>query len=381
MPTKPYYHPLTGLRAVAALLVYLHHYNPGLTLLGSEWLYALGRELHVGVTVFFTLSGFLITTRYYGRVQPTRRFVAEYLAKRFARIYPLYFLLTTALYATLVWQRGFAGGLLHEYWLNISFLRGFSYRYFGTGLPQGWSLTVEESFYGFALVLLPALQGGRRTRLKTLLLCCLGLPLLGVGLVVLSRQTGWPYFENLPFVASYTFLGRFFEFLAGCVLALWLRPAAPLRATPWLTYLGVALCGLGVAGLMLVTHRYRLSYGTAHPLGVLVNNVFLPLAICATIAGLLTERSGLARLLGSRVFGVLGKSSYALYLVHMGFTHSLLAFFDEQTWPGYLGNFALLLLLSIGLYYLVEQPANRFIRSLISHRRWPIPTSASNTSA
>ena len=61
---------LTGIRAVAAYVVFLHHlsfFNNG-TLL---WQFT--NEGHIGVTIFFVLSGFLITLRYKGKVEMSRQ--------------------------------------------------------------------------------------------------------------------------------------------------------------------------------------------------------------------------------------------------------------------------------------------------------------------
>src|SRR5687767_8287089 len=82
---------LTGLRFVAASLVFFHDRLP----IGeaSSWIAWLA-EGHVGVSLFFVLSGFLITYRYKqnfeeGFASPDffPRF-RRYLLKRIARIWP-----------------------------------------------------------------------------------------------------------------------------------------------------------------------------------------------------------------------------------------------------------------------------------------------------
>jgi len=52
---------LTGLRWVEAFCVWLHHFPPPLAM--PDWAVRFCRELHIGVPVFFVLSGF-ITLRY-----------------------------------------------------------------------------------------------------------------------------------------------------------------------------------------------------------------------------------------------------------------------------------------------------------------------------
>ena len=56
---------LTGIRIIAAYMVFFHHYNPINKDFFGIVIYNFFTELHVGVTLFFVLSGFLITHRYY----------------------------------------------------------------------------------------------------------------------------------------------------------------------------------------------------------------------------------------------------------------------------------------------------------------------------
>ena len=64
--SKVKFDSLTSIRAVAAFMVYLHHFNP---FIGIKTLY-IGdfiSEFHIGVTIFFVLSGFLISYNYLGK--------------------------------------------------------------------------------------------------------------------------------------------------------------------------------------------------------------------------------------------------------------------------------------------------------------------------
>ena len=149
---RSYLPALTGLRALAAYLVFLHHFNP--FDVPESWPRRLCMEGHVGVTVFFVLSGFLICHRYPWLWNPAgvladRRRLTGYCINRFARIYPVYLLLTLyTIHKVSLYD--------WELWLtNLTMLRGFSDRLKFTGVGQGWSLTVEECFYFSAPVLLP----------------------------------------------------------------------------------------------------------------------------------------------------------------------------------------------------------------------------------
>lgn len=372
-PLRPssaaYIRPLTGLRAVAAMMVYLHHFNPA-----QHWplpasLAAFITEMHTGVSIFFTLSGFLIAYRYADQASGQPAFLRRYLGRRFARIYPLYLLLTVlTLYFARDRYRNFQH-LLTAAVLNASLLRGFSAEYAFTGIPQGWSLTVEECFYLFAVPFFVLL---RRLRPTGRLALWLGTPLallgLGLGLMHLTQAAHLPVLERLDFVVPFTFFGRSTEFLVGAALGWWLR-RRPLPAAPrWpLTYAALGLLALLLLALARVTALDPARSSLLHPAGMVLNNGLFPLAVALLLFGLTTEPTWLARLLASRPLQVLGFSSYAFYLVHLGiFKDALGRFLPENTIGGYLAILLLLWLLAIGLYYLVERPLNRWLRGYLA---------------
>jgi len=103
---------LTGLRGLAALWVLTDHFQPYFeTLLpGSVILKPFFQRGYFGVDLFFLLSGFLLTMRYWdsfsGEKIFSQRFaLLDYGAKRFARIYPTYLftlLIAIALYSVAI---------------------------------------------------------------------------------------------------------------------------------------------------------------------------------------------------------------------------------------------------------------------------------------
>ena len=350
-PKPPYFPALTGLRAVAAGLVLLHHFNP----LAPErfgWrLHSLVAEMHIGVTVFFVLSGFLIGYRYLGRPGALR----TYFVNRFARIYPLYFLLTTLTLALLHYGRH-QPFVVGQYLLNITLLRGLFEQDVYSGIAQGWSLTVEEMFYVSAPL---AFWLIRRNR-QWLWGWPLGLGVLGVGLVLLCRGRAWHgFFGSFDFLLQFTYLGRAVEFFVGVGLAWGLQRAHLFRAPRGLTWVGLASLLLSLAALSGLHGPAVGALGLFTPAGMLINNVLLPLlGIAPLLWGLVGEDTILRRLLSSAPLQLLGKSSYAFYLIHMGALQELL-----RAWLGS-GGLALLALygLSILLHWAVEEPLNRWLR-------------------
>jgi peptidoglycan/LPS O-acetylase OafA/YrhL len=190
---------LTGVRALAAFLVFFHHHPTQLLIVGPL---ALWWEMHIGVTLFFVLSGFVITWRY-DRQGPSRHsFLRGYFVNRFARIYPLYFALVVP---TML--------LCAESSPGVWFLNLTVFSCFKSGIAQAWSLRVEECFYLAApLIFLawrrhPALPLGIAAAVLAVLYPVAELPAAD-GII------GPPHSLFL-----YTFFGRFFEFYVGIWLA------------------------------------------------------------------------------------------------------------------------------------------------------------------
>jgi peptidoglycan/LPS O-acetylase OafA/YrhL len=151
---KAYFPALTGVRALAAYMVFIHHLIPiqwesGVFILG----YFFG-EFHVGVTFFFVLSGFLIHNRYSKMSELSLYAYGKYFISRVARIMPIFCILTTLTFIyNYYFHRQDAGLLLKNFglWiLNISLFKGFFAGLHFSGIPQSWSLTVEFCFYGIA---------------------------------------------------------------------------------------------------------------------------------------------------------------------------------------------------------------------------------------
>jgi peptidoglycan/LPS O-acetylase OafA/YrhL len=354
---------LTGLRAIAAFFVFLSHFP-----IPSKYIGYLGtaicREMYIGVSIFFVLSGFLITYRYEDKIRLSKMFFVHYFKNRFARIYPLYFILTTA---TFIFYYYFPNifkidsyevqkNTLFSYFLNISFLRGFSDEYKFTGIAQGWTLTVEECFYTLA----PFILFFRKK--MTLPIQLLFLYLTGLVLVLLFKNLDFfGFFKSYKFLLICTFWGRCFEFYIGIKIALIFKEkGSSITATRgYLTYGSCILIFLSLILLSsLKSDQYEHYIGLYNPVGLFFNNLIQPFIIGLFFLGLLWEKTLLRKLLSTSSMILLGKSSYAFYLIHMGILSLLLYQFTNN----YLLNFPLLVIFSIVLFKLIEEPLNKLIR-------------------
>jgi peptidoglycan/LPS O-acetylase OafA/YrhL len=144
---------LDGVRAVAVGLVFLNHFAPTKS---APWL-DFPRQLGwVGVDIFFVLSGFLVTAILLKAVGRREGYFRNFYARRSLRIFPLYYLLVTAILAIMLVAKN--GAPLREMQLNWGSPL-WLYAYLGNVLtaitnasPPNyfipmWSLHVEEQFY------------------------------------------------------------------------------------------------------------------------------------------------------------------------------------------------------------------------------------------
>lgn len=352
---KAYFPALTGVRALAATMVYVHHFNPFHPALSGKTVFEMANELHIGVTLFFVLSGFLIAHRY-SEMQDFN--FKKYMVNRIARIYPMYFLLTTVTFLVLNvfndYSIDFKDVML--YLANITFLRGFFSFLKFTLIAQGWSLTVEEVFYILAPLIFLLVN---RRRIMLLLLPA-GFILFGVALVSVFKNYNFGgFFHSYEFMFNYTFFGRAIEFFAGIGLALLLKKYPGYKSRYPLTYIGmffIILC------IWLISLFAGEDFGIRHPAGIFINTLILPVfGIAVFYLGLLTEQTKVSRFFSSKLVVLLGKSSYIFYLIHLGIFRDALPS-TGIVLVDYIYMFVVLQIASIFLFRFIEEPANLLIR-------------------
>lgn len=361
-----YYPALTGLRAVAAFAVFAFHHRQlqglGTSAVAAALRAVLG-ELHIGVSVFFTLSGFLITKRYAGR-----RFDGaagrRYLLHRAARIWPVYLVLVLATFAASYPTEGrlHPGRWLGELAASLTLGKGLTEKLYLSGIAQAWSLTVEEGFY--LLAPLVFWLGWRYRPGRAWPLLAAGAVLLGLALYAAVPALGSPLF-----MLKATIFGRLPEFLLGAAVA-WHPPRSGRGAATAGGAAGVLLVLALLVGVQRATGHVSLD---SYP-GVLLNNWLLPLATGGLLHGLATEPTRLAQLLGTPLWQRLGRASYCFYLLHLGVLPEALQPL-LRPWlpaaPAVGATFAVLVLAALALHRYVEQPAHRWLLARLAP---PAPT-------
>lgn len=352
-PKKPFYIPsLDGIRAISFLIVFVAHAGLGDIVPGG-----------LGVTIFFFLSGYLITTLLrmeYDKTQDVD--FRMFYIRRVLRIFPPFYLVL-AIAITLA-----ATGLLRSespmnlvavlsqifYLNNIYIITTGSWDGFAPGTGIYWSLAVEEHFYlvfPFAYLLLRRVfPDGRRQAIVLGLIC----------LLVLIWRCVLVYGFNSPLDRTYVATdARIDSILFGCILAVYGNPMFdkvqinPRRMAFFWLPLGV--------GLLLFTLLYR-DNGFRETLRYTLQGLaFFPLFIGA----ITFPHWPIFRVLNIgwvRFWGVL---SYSLYLVHQVVLDLIFQYLPLPLAAQGTIGLALSFLAAYTIYRTVEKPLARVRRRML----------------
>lgn len=330
---------LDGVRALAFLIVFVSH-------AGLKDLVPGG----LGVTIFFVLSGYLITTLLRLELQKTGRVdLRAFYLRRMFRIFPLLYI--TIIAAVLLNLTGQLGGLLTLRALISQLVHWSNYYLIAHGpgsVIAGtivlWSLSVEEHFYLVFPVIFHFLNKKLTAVAQGWILgsLCVGCLLWRLVLIV---------FLHAPEVR--TELGtdtRFDSLLLGCLMAIVANPA--IDDCKWMTLRRVKRAAMLALPILLFTLIFR-NVAFRYTWRFSLQSVsLLPLFVYA-----IRVRGSVAyRILNSRWMAQLGTLSYGLYLIH----GIILEWFTEHLQSSKLivglATFVVALLLAKALQLGVERP-------------------------
>jgi peptidoglycan/LPS O-acetylase OafA/YrhL len=363
-PAVPSYLPsLTGIRAVAAGMVFFFHVAERAA---PSRLQGFVKQWFIGVTIFFVLSGFLIAHRYMDRVTLAPGWWRGYLRNRFARIYPIFFLLTVGVfiqyalrlpYVSTEWLDLYTWkDRLFTVLVNFTLTRAYFGQLILHELPTAWTLTVEETFYVTAPFLLLL------ARRRAIFLLFWPLAALAVGLALVRLHVPvYRFMESVRFMIGFTYFGRATEFVMGVALAVWLRRQPAERRTGYFTLIG----GVAIVAIMACS-QYLIGGMDSHPNEAAwavsagaMQLLALPFFVALLLAGLVREQSLLRRVLETNAAQWLGKASYVFYLIHGGpYNDAFTTYVTHNTWV----RLAVGIAVSLALYKWVEHPLNQLFR-------------------
>lgn len=369
--TRRYIASLTGMRGIAAFLVFLFHYealHPGIRLdlnvpvVGRILQFPLGFG-GVGVDIFFVLSGFLLSLPFAraalkGEPGPP---LLLYFKRRFLRVFPAYYVQLTIILAIGAWFVTWTPQTASSLLAHLFMFFNIGWNPVRPMVGVWWTLPVEMGFY----LLLPLLALFLRPKRW--------IPVLLGGIALSMVYRGWaaaqfgPLDSGLAFLVASQLPGSLSEFLLGASAALLVqfislndRP----RPAPWVLDLMFVL-GLLTPAVWL--WQLVLSAGADYWLGhwgMVVAPFAVGLPLSVAVLGLYWGSRIGTFLLANRAIYFLGLISYSLYLWHFVVMQQIQfllggAYSTLPHWVTFPLTTTSVLVTATASYYLVERPFYR----------------------
>jgi peptidoglycan/LPS O-acetylase OafA/YrhL len=348
MNAKPDLTALTSLRGIAAWYVVLYHIRLTTAGILPPEALAIFSKGYLAVDFFFLLSGFVIWLSYRDRIAENGiAAIPTFLARRFARIYPLHFVILCGAiaFALLLAATGRANPLefpFQELPLHLLLIQNWGFTNELSWNDPAWSISTETAAYLLFPVIALAIDWRTLpTSILLALIALLALVLHGFFIAMGAPLLG----SNIPQTGLIRCL---LLFTIGTILcALWTRwRDRPAKAALGAMATTILVGGLGLAGILAETIAVPLAF----------SGLLLAAALTATMPG---------NPLSTAPLHYLGEISYATYLAHfLLFVLFKILFVDESGqigWAGLAGFLALTLIVSMCLYHLIERPAQRLL--------------------
>jgi peptidoglycan/LPS O-acetylase OafA/YrhL len=319
-PTLAHLDALTGVRALAALWVFVYHAwlasgaKPVVIPLG-EWnadvtpWFAFG---WLGLDIFFVLSGFLLTRQEWIRLErkggesevrhlrPFFAFCGTFLRKRILRVYPAYYGCVTVLIALAAAHLYLRLPDRLELLLHLGMFHNAVDAYVSTMNGVFWTLPFEWQFYLlFPLLFVVLVRAGPWT------LACVGLAIVFAAKSYVMVTGDGAMHAQLPIRLDAFVLGM-------CAGRLAARTPLVGRAAPLAFYAGLLVLlatPLVFSDLPTGNHYYSIK-GFVRPL-------WIATGVTLMLLGMTGERHPGVAIFGNRVAVGLGLISYSIYLFHV----------------------------------------------------------------
>lgn len=315
---------LDAVRGLAILMVLCTHYfrfSP------DTWLWAalnsVFKSSWLGVDLFFSLSGFLIT-RILIQSREQEHYFRNFYARRALRIFPAYYLyLIFVFFLFENFELAVSAAELQPWkWPLLCYVQNIVMTIDGThmpwrGLDHLWSLAVEEQFYLFW----PLVVFMSPTRL---------LPRICIALIALAWICKFVLLAATWKFAAYGFtVSRLDALAAGAWIACWTCS----RQSPSDSLPRYARIASFLAALFLTVHFVRgrgLGLTTASNIALITSAASLAFAGLIYLVASGNDYPAVKRLFDSRGLRFLGRYSYGLYLIHIAWAE--LALPAVQRW-------------------------------------------------
>lgn len=348
--------PLTSLRFFAAFFVVFYHLQGVVIPMPSI------NQMALGVSFFFVLSGFILSTVY---PDATKMSLPRFYASRLARLWPVHALCVFAVvfaYDTAMLTDGF---WLPKVLTNLGMLHAWipQYGYVFSLNSVSWSISAEFGFY----LLFPALAASRQVGKVVILIGIL--VAIGLFLLEFNHATVWsedPWKFSAVLLVSQSPFARLFEFAVGVWAARVFRERRysgfiARHANVFEVGAILLLLAFGVFSRYVVAAVLERGF---HIFGSWLDVAGGVLVFAFMIFVFAHSAGALSRGLSNRVLVFLGEASFALYMVHQ----LIIKYAMTKGWTTLLSWPLTLLLLclvigitSVAVYVLWERPMRRLV--------------------
>lgn len=329
---------LDGLRAISVLIVLIAH-------MGLEHIVPGG----FGVTVFFFISGFLITRLIIAEREKSGKIgLGNFYIRRAVRLYPALLFMALATTA-FFWLMSWGGPTIVEFFAAI---------FYGTNAYQTfqqqagimplmpwthlWSLAVEEHFYLMFPLFLVFMRGNWNRAFWG----------LAAVLALALAWRGFIYFGTSMDPSLYTYMmtdTRIDSIAWGCFLSVALHVCGDWKRMKWMVgFFPFVLAGLAILSSFIIrddVFRYTFRFTLQ---GAALFVLFLNLYFWSALRWALP-------ILEWRPLAWIGMVSYALYLWHVPIIDICIRLMG-QTPPAYIFALILSFILAAISFYVVEKP-------------------------
>lgn len=345
MSSTKYIKSLDGVRAIAALLVLVFHFSQYAIFQSDlgKMFQKIGFLGQTGVSLFFVLSGFLITRILFEQIN-SPYYWKNFIIRRSLRIFPLYYFYLICEYFIAPYLTNTPSPDISLQWYYWFYLQDFAttFRWPSAGPKHFWSLAVEEHFYlAWPFIVL-------YYKVKKLIQ-----PIIAILIISALVRFFLAYYQYQTYFFTFA---RMDEIALGALLA-WMEKNQKLNFFQQKSFYAVSLL-VGALSVIL--------WGLFSSDGLLILQVIkynlISVMYLLMIGKIITlqNQHWLSRTLSSPFFTYTGKISYGLYVYQAtAVIWGLKQGYEKQPWLFLVFLTVFCYLIATISYYLLEQPFSK----------------------
>jgi peptidoglycan/LPS O-acetylase OafA/YrhL len=355
---------LDGLRALSIGIVILSHCwsSMPVAVRNIPLVPAILSDGHLGVAVFFVISGYLITLLLLRELDASGTIsLKRFYFRRSLRIFPAFYVFMAVM--AILW----AMGIIPEHWPSFlaaaTYMRAYYRDAQGIFIAHTWSLSIEEQFYlAWPLILL---RLRRERAMLAALTTVIMMPLVRLAMYWLT--------PTLRGHEGYMIQGWIDTIMVGCLLALLKGDARWERCHRRYLNAWTASALMALAFVVTPYVYSKLEGRIAGAYGLAVFYSIQPICIGAVLLYVVENSKSFAgKILNTALLRHIGVISYSLYLWQQLFTSPEMHLFPL--------GLLYLLIVAESSYWFIEQPALR-LRSNLERRFRKLSTLSTTTTA